>query len=150
MKITENTTRMYVGMTTEQNTEKVAGRSDKTRVFAGGIGMQNPLDARIEEKRATAMEKAKKLLGDVFAAEKSVDDDLTERANRIKESEQEIVDANKELAALEEEKEKLKEQYGITGEETEDHRGLRQEKLSLQNHFQMNYMVFYQGLVNIV
>ena len=66
------------------------------------------------------MEKSKKLIGDVFAAEKSVDDDLAERANRIKESEQAIVSANKELAKFEEEKEKLKEQYGITGEETEE------------------------------
>lgn len=120
MKITESTTRMYVGMTTEQNTEKVAGQSDKTRMYVGGIGVQNPLDARIEEKRATAMEKAKKMIGDVFAAEKAVDDDLAERANRIKESEQIIVDANKELEKIEEEKEKLKEQYGITGEETEE------------------------------
>ena len=120
MKITESTTRMYVGMTTEQNTEKVAGQSDKTRMYVGGIGVQNPLDARIEEKRATAMENAKKMIGDVFAAEKAVDDDLAERANRIKESEQIIVDANKELEKIEEEKEKLKEQYGITGEETEE------------------------------
>lgn len=120
MKITESTTRMYVGMTTEQNTEKVAGQSDKTRRYVGGIGVQNPLDARIEEKRATAMEKAKKMIGDVFAAEKAVDDDLAERANRIKESEQRIVDANKALEKIEEEKEKLKEQYGITGEETEE------------------------------
>jgi len=120
MKITESTTRMYVGMTTEQNTEKVAGQSDKTRMYVGGIGVQNPLDARIEEKRAAAMEKAKKMIGDVFAAEKAVDDDLAERANRIKESEQIIVDANKELEKIEEEKEKLKEQYGITGEETEE------------------------------
>lgn len=119
MKITE-TNRFFTGAAIEQNSEKTVPQSGKTRLFAGGIGTQNPLDAQIEEKRATAMEKAKKLLGDVFAAEKSVDDDLAERANRIKESEQAIVDANKELAKLEEEKEKLKEQYGITGEESEE------------------------------
>jgi len=121
MRITENN-RLYIGQTVEKNTEKQAGQttlSGKVRVFAAGTGMQNPLDSQVAEKRATAMEKAKKLVGDVFAAEKSVDDDLAERANRIKESEQSIVDANKELAKLEEEKEKLKEQYGVTGEETE-------------------------------
>ncbi len=120
MNITQTTTRFYTGTMQNQNTEKTAGIADKTRLFAGNIGMQNPLDAQIEEKRTTAMEKAKKLLSDVFVAEKSIDDDLAERANRIKESEQAIVDANKELHALEEEKEKLKEQYGITGEETEE------------------------------
>jgi len=123
MKITENA-KLYVGGTIEQNSENQVEPkvqpSDKVRMFAGNIGTQNPLDTQIAEKRATAMEKAKKLLSDVFAAEKSIDDDLAERANRIKESEQTIVDANKELAVLEEEKIKLKEQYGITGEETEE------------------------------
>ena len=122
MKITENT-RLYIGSNAEQSMEKQLGKSvqtDKVRLFAGNIVTQNPLDAQIAEKRAAAMEKAKKLIGDVFAAEKSVDDDLAVRANRIKESEQAIVSANKELAKFEEEKEKLKEQYGITGEETEE------------------------------
>jgi len=122
MKITEST-RLYVGSSIEQNTEKKLGKSaqnDETRLFAGNISTQNPLDTQIAQKRATAVEKAKKLIGDVFAAEKSVDDDLAERANRIKESEQAIVDANKELAKFEAEKEKLKEQYSVTGEETEE------------------------------
>lgn len=121
MKIAENTIRM--SMAGERYTEKQSGKSvssDKARFYAGSIGIQQPLENVVAEKRATAMEKAKKLLGDVFAAEKSVDDDLKERAGRIKESEQAIVDANKELAQFEEEKEKLKEQYGVTGEETEE------------------------------
>ena len=116
MKISE-TSRFYIGQMVEQNKEQQTG---KIRLFAGNIVTQNPLDIQIAEKRTTAMEKAKKLVGDVFAAEKSVDDDLAERANRIKESEQAIVDANKELAKFEEEKETLKEQYGVTGEETEE------------------------------
>lgn len=116
MRISENKC-PYIGQMVEQNKEQQTG---KIRLFAGNIVTQNPLDIQIAEKRTTAMEKARKLVGDVFAAEKSVDDDLAERANRIKESEQAIVDANKELAAFEEEKEKLKEQYGVTGEETEE------------------------------
>lgn len=123
MKISE-TARFYTGANVELNKEKqmekMAAQSDKAHLFAGKVSMQNPMDAQIAEKRAAAMEKAKKLIGDVFAAEKSVDDDLMERANRIKASEQAIVDANKELAGLNEEKEKLKVQYGITGNETED------------------------------
>ena len=123
MRIIENN-RVYLGQTVDQTTEKQIERngtlSGKVRIFATSISTQNPLDTQIAEKRATAMEKAKKLVSDVFAAEKSVDDDLLERANRIKESEQNIVDANKELAKLEKEKEKLKEQYGVTGEETEE------------------------------
>ena len=119
MKITENGMRIHVGIQPEQTAEKAEKQSGRISVFAGGIGVQNPLDDRIEEKRTIAMKKAKKMISEVFVAEKSVDDDLRERAKRIKESEQVIVDANKELAKLEEEREKLKEQYGVTGEETE-------------------------------
>lgn len=122
MKITENT-RLYIGSNVELSMEKQLGKSvqsDKTRLFAGNSSVQNPLDTQIVEKRAEAMEKAKKLIGDVFAAEKSVDDDLAMRVGRIKESEQAIVDANKKLAEFETEKEKLKEQYGVTGEESEE------------------------------
>ena len=122
MKIAENTIR--INIVTEQHAEKQIAKNKNSintpRLFAGNISTQNPLDTQIAEKRATAMEKAKKLIGDVFAAEKSVDDDLAMRVGRIKESEQAIVDANKKLAEFEEEKEKLKEQYGITGEETEE------------------------------
>lgn len=122
MKIVESTTR--INISTEQYAEKQIEKNknlfDTPRLFVGNISTQNPLDTQMTEKRTTAMEKAKKLLGDVFAAEKSVDDDLAERASRIKESEQVIVDANKELAKFEEEKEKLKAQYGITGDETEE------------------------------
>lgn len=121
MKIRENTIR--INLATERYEEKQSENkvsSDKGHFFAGGIGKQNPLDSQIAQKRTTAMEKAKKLIGDVFAAEKSVDDDLKERAERMKESEQNIVAANKELKAFEEEKEKLKELYGITGEENEE------------------------------
>ena len=114
MKITENT-RLYIGSNVEQSMESQAGKSvqtDKVRLFAGNIVTQNPLDAQIAEKRATAMEKAKKLIGDVFAAEKSVDDDLAERANRIKESEQAIVSANKELAKFTDQILSLCKKYG--------------------------------------
>ena len=78
------------------------------------------MDMQIAGRREEAMQKARKIIGDVFAAEKSIDDDLAERAGRIEESKQSIVEANKELKALREEQEKLKEQYGIIGEETEE------------------------------
>ena len=120
MKLTPIITRFFAGANTEQALEKNVSNSRQNRLYAGSIISKNPLDVQIEEKRTAAMDKAKKLLGDVFAAEQSVDDDLAERANRIREAEQSIVDANKELSALREEQEKLKEQYGLNGDETEE------------------------------
>ncbi|MBO5353299.1 MAG: hypothetical protein J6A77_08390 [Lachnospiraceae bacterium] len=117
------TTRFYAGASlekiTKHTTEQTKQSADTSRMFAGNFARESSIPDRIAEKRETAMEKAKKLLGDVFAAEKMIDDDLMERANRITESEQSIVEANKELANLREEQEKLKEQYGVTGTETE-------------------------------
>ena len=58
MKITEGT-RLYVGSVTEHSAEKQveknANPSDRARVFAGTIGIQNPLDEQMQEKRAAAM-----------------------------------------------------------------------------------------------
>lgn len=122
MKIINNQTRFYTGVMQEQNTKqaKQLGQKGTSRLLAGNALASNPLETQITAKREEAMQKARKLLGDVFAAEKTIDDDLVERAGRIKESEQAIVDANKELASLREEQEKLKEQYGLTGEEAEE------------------------------
>ena len=62
MKITEST-RLFIGNNVDQNREKqlvLSMQSGRTHLFAGTVGMQNPLDTQIAEKRAAAMEKAKK------------------------------------------------------------------------------------------
>ena len=82
MNITQTTTRFYTETMQNQNAENAAGTVEKTRFFAGGIGIQNPLDTQIEEKRATTMEKAKKLLGDVFAAEKTIGQTVSRNRSR--------------------------------------------------------------------
>lgn len=124
MKITQSATRFYMGTSTETrmggNVLETGQNKKTSKIFAGNTNITNSVTDSIAQKREEARAKAKKIVGDVFAAEKTVDDDLAERANRIKESEQSIVNANKELAKLREEQDELKEQYGITGEETED------------------------------
>lgn len=119
MRITQDNVRFFTGVAAGETSGKVT----QGRMFTGK--MAEPFDTSISEKREEAMQKAKKLVGDVFATEKSIDDDLLERAKRVKASEQEIVSANKELKALQEEQVALKEQYGITEDSTE------QEELEL-------------------
>lgn len=123
MRITQDNARFFTGMAAGGASEKVNQGAKQGRMFTGK--MAESLDTQISEKREEAMQKAKKLLGDVFATEKSIDDDLLDRAKRIKTSEQEIVSANKELKALREEQMALKEQYGITEDSAE------QEELEL-------------------
>ena len=123
MKIAQDSVTVFTGMVAGQTSQKVTQRTKQERMFIGK--MADSFDTQISEKREEAMQKAKKLVGDVFATEKSVDDDLLERAKRIKTSEQEIVSANKQLKALKEEQVALKEQYGITDDSKE------QEELEL-------------------
>lgn len=122
MRIAQDNVRFFTGVAGETS-EKVTQRTTQGRMFTGKVA--EAFDTEISEKREEAMQKAKKLVGDVFATEKSIDDDLLERAKRVKASEQEIVSANKELKALHEEQLALKEQYGITDDSTE------QEELEL-------------------
>lgn len=122
MRITNNQNGFYTGVNLTQGTKETDKAKQQTgnRFFAGTMSVGNSMEDRVEQKREEAMQEARKLLGDVFAAEKTIDDDLQERANRIQDSQQSIVDANKALSSLQEEQEELKEQYGITGEETEE------------------------------
>ena len=123
MKIAQDNVRFFTGMSAGQTSEKVIQGTKQERMFTGK--MEQSFDTQISEKREEAMQKAKKLVGDVFATEKSVDDDLLERAKRIKSSEQEIVSANKQLKALKEEQIALKDEYSITNDSKE------QEELEL-------------------
>ena len=120
MKITQNSIPFTITSVMEKSPEKTNLQQGKNRLFAGGMTGTDPMDMQIAGRREEAMQKARKIIGDVYVAEKSIDDDLAERAGRIEESKQSIVEANKELKALREEQEKLKEQYGITGEEAEE------------------------------
>lgn len=123
MRIAQDNVRFFNGVASAEASEKVTQGTKQGRVFAGKVA--ESFDTQISGKKEEAIQKAKKLLGDVFATEKSIDDDLLERAKRIKTSEQQIVCANKELKALREEQIALKEQYGITEDSTE------QEELEL-------------------
>ena len=123
MRIAQDSVSFFTGMSAGQTSQKVTQGTKQERMFTGK--MAESFDSQISEKREEAMQKAKKLVGDVFATEKSVDDDLLERAKRIKTSEQEMVFANKQLKALKEEQIALKEEYGITNDSKE------QEELEL-------------------
>ncbi|MDD2973096.1 MAG: hypothetical protein PHE02_13315 [Lachnospiraceae bacterium] len=104
------------GLTGKQGEISGKGKSTRKSFFAGDANLaKDP----IEEKRKTAQKKALKIVGDTFAREKKVDDDLHERGDRIKQLEAENKDAQKELQKIEEDKKNLKETYGITDDSEE-------------------------------
>lgn len=108
-------------------------RIEDTRIFMGGLltqqnaGMEQTNKGvlnffnrnasqpdKVEQKRQEAQQKAMNLVKDVFTAEKSIDDDLKERAAKVEEAESTILAAQKELNAIEDGKAQLKQTYGIT------------------------------------
>ncbi len=74
---------------------------------------------KIAEKKKQAREQAMGLIKNVFEAEKSIDDDLQERAGKIETSKGEIEKAKEELKAIDQYKEGLKEEYGIAPDSQE-------------------------------
>lgn len=64
----------------------------------------------IAVKKAQAQKKAMKILGDAFAGESKVDDDMSERRERVKSLTQEIADRRKDAQNLEDTKAALLEQ----------------------------------------
>ena len=104
------------GLTQKQGEASATDKRKNGSFFAGNLNQtKNP----IEEKRKEAQEKALKIVGDTFTNEKKVDDDLQERADKIKELEDSNMDALNELKKIDASKEELKETYGITEDSQE-------------------------------
>lgn len=108
----------------------------QTRLFAGDI-LANPMNMqknqgmilrpfqrlqsedKIAQKKQQAREQAMGLVKNVFEADKAIDDDLAARAGKIENSKGEIAKAKEELKAIEQTKDELKKEYGITPDSQE-------------------------------
>ena len=64
----------------------------------------------VAAKRARAQKKAMKILGDAFAGESKIDDDMSERREKVKSLTQEIADRKQDIKGLEDAKAALLEQ----------------------------------------
>lgn len=64
----------------------------------------------VAAKRAQAQKKAMKILGDAFAGESKIDDDMSERREKVKSLTQEIADRKQDIKGLEDAKAALLEQ----------------------------------------
>lgn len=67
----------------------------------------------IEQKRAIARKKASKIIGDTFAGEKKIDDDVKNRMDMIKHYESMLGEANRKLGEIDDGKEALRQQYEV-------------------------------------
>lgn len=121
MKAGSVNTRLFIGnfLNPQMNSTE-----NKKKPFQFNMGNNQAGQDKVAQKRQDAREKAMKLMKDVFSADKQIDDDMAERAGRVAEAENAILDANSQIKALDQEKEKLKETYGIT-EDSEEQQDLK-------------------------
>lgn len=89
--------------------KKSEGRQRKT---IDGKGLQAKLDP-ITAKREEAKKKAMKIVGDAFANERKIDDDLDARRERIKTLQNEMGIAKRAIQEIEDSRNELRDMYGV-------------------------------------
>lgn len=107
---------------TEGSAANGAAKEQEKRetLFAGNLNQDKTLQDRIAEKKAQAQKKAMKLVGDVFAGDNAIDEDLESRREHVKELSEErlvLLDEREGIAAQQEDVEKALEAGDITQEE---------------------------------
>lgn len=114
MKIQNGNTGMYMKGATEaplSRREKAAEENAKRKsVYAGGL---NLADTKLEQTKRLAQKQALKVVGDAFGSRQKVDQDVSDRSDRVKSLLDKIKEDRDGIESVEEEKERLKEAYGI-------------------------------------
>lgn len=109
MRIEQNIT-VYAGAQ-PANTGNTEGadknQEDRKTVFAGNLNQGQTLQDRIAQRKEQAQKEAMKVVGDVFAGEREMDEDMETRRNHVKELKQEKLQLMEEKGDLETHKEEL-------------------------------------------
>lgn len=97
------------------------GRDRKNTIFAGdlNINQNGTLQERMERRKAKAQEQAMKIVGDVLATEKAMDDEMEGIRGHVRELLQEKLECQRELDWYNGEQERLKEAYGVEDDSEE-------------------------------
>lgn len=114
MKIQNGNTGMYMKGATEaplSRREKAAQENAKRKsVYAGGLNLAG---TKLEETKRLAQKQALKVVGDAFGSRQKIDQDISDRSDRVKSLLDQIKEDRDGIESIEEEKERLKEAYGI-------------------------------------
>lgn len=100
-------------LTVQQSHQKDKNAKGHKSFFAGDLNKN--LDP-IAQKKKEAQKKAMKVVSDVFANERKVDEDMDKRSQNIDLMKENIKEALEELKNIDAAKEELKKEYGVTEE----------------------------------
>lgn len=120
MKLNSNIT-IFAGVNAPfagRETVDMFGRKQRAGM-AGGLPFQNNRPDPIEQKRALAKKQAYKMVSDTFASERRIDDEFKEREDAVSRYHDRMSEANKKIREIDEEKEKLRLEYGVEADSQE-------------------------------
>ena len=94
---------------------KDAGKDNKESktIFAGGFLGDMTIQERVQQRKAQAQKEALKIVRDAWAGDQSIDQMMDESRERIRQLQEENLDAQTELNRVEEQRQKLMETYGV-------------------------------------
>lgn len=143
MRISDNIT-IYAGMSSqasgcvEKNAEQT-GEDKRKAVYGGGLNTDLLQDS-VMQRRKEAQEKAMKVVGEAFAGDLVIDEDLEKRRVHMDELEAENKELQDELKYIDEQEEKLKEQYGITEDFPTESSGEYEQRMSELEDIRESYL----------
>lgn len=97
--------------------EGAQNESNKKSIFAGGL---NKAVDPIQQKKMQAQKQAMKIVGDTWASDRKIDDDIEERRARIEENREIIRQAKGELGRIDKEREELRDRYRVEADSKEE------------------------------
>ncbi len=109
---------IFMGESIQSERQAANGKkSGKANVFAGDM---NKAFDPVAQKKQQAREKAMKIVTDVWAGDRKLDESLDERRSKIRELEDTMKEASSNLKWANEERAALREKYGLTEDSPEE------------------------------
>lgn len=96
------------------------GQENRKSIFAGNLNGEKTFQDRVAEKKAQAQQQAMKIVGDVLANDKAIDDDMENRRQHVKQLGEEhisLVEEKKDIETRMEDLDKALEAGDVTQEE---------------------------------
>lgn len=98
--------------------ERQHKKEERTDFFAGDLN-QDLFENKLLQKKKEAQKKAMKVVGDAFAGDMEIDNDILERRDKIAALEQENEKLQNQINDINKQQDELMEQYGITADSQE-------------------------------
>ncbi len=99
--------------------EKAQENGKNKTFYAGNFLVEFPLQDRIAQRKAQAQERAMKIVGDAWDADRVIDDEIRQRQDHIRELQEDNKDALESLKEFRQMEDELREGFGVASDSQE-------------------------------